>query len=434
MATKTKKKPPAKKVARKPKADDGPSWRRMAITEAFDDDFDLPTGVIAVLTNLGVKTCGELADRLLASNTFGLKLIEVQSLCESIETMSSDDERPVKFNEGRDVPASITCPACGSDAPHVEATEDGDEYGCSKVGCGWLGTRELAETHRKNLATKAGWMGEPAKPGETNAAPFTPEELAAYDAETCVLIREAETLTATAESRYLDSKERASADKKAYEVKVLFLRKLICDRAENRGKRPKVETPTLLDVLPKWKSLPLTAIEMRPELLVELTKEDFTDLSDLDNLLNDGDWTEADSEQWKIALDEVAELREKLKAIIEKETPAQPVESDLYKQYPIERWTRFGLTAKDVEKLHAGETKGTATGLPIITMGDLQKFITPNTANPGYVQSVTDIKGIGDAGATRIEEAQMQFWAWWRAGGEVEFAAEVAPKPVEAAA
>ncbi len=452
MMAKTTTKTAAKRT-RKPKADDGPTWRRMPLSEAFDDEFDVPKGALTVLTNLGVKTCGELADRLLANHTFGLKLIEVQSLCESIEQISSDDENPVKFNDATEEPASIKCPACESDCPLV----DGGEYGCSKEGCGWLGTPELAETHRKNMATKAGWMGEPAKPGEPNAAPFTPEELAAYDAETCGLTREAETAAAAAESRYLDSKERAAADKKTYEVKVLFLRKLICDRAENRGKRPKPETPTLLDVLPKWRDLTLMELRiMRPkdctcegenvpcetcnaegvsEIGQALEDQGIDTLGELSDRMGPAYSDETPS--LGLTREQHDSIREQIHAIIDAEFKQPAAESDLYKQFPIKRWTKFGLTKKDVEKLHACETKGTASGFPIITMGDLQRFVTPNSASPGYVQSLKDIKGIGDAGCDRIEEAQTNFWGWWRAGGEAEFAAEQkagSEVPAEAAA
>lgn len=388
----------------------------MPLAEAFDDEPDVPNEALMVLTNLGVKTCGELADRLLANNTFGLKLIEVQALCESIETMSSDDEKPVKFNEvTEEEPAFITCPACNSNAMLV----DGGEYGCSKDGCGWLGTPELAETHCKNLATK-----EAAKPKDE---PLTPEELAAYDAETVRLVNEAEAIAKSAEYAYENSKAVASEDKKRFEAKLADLRGLIHERSENRGKRPKPPEPTLLDVLPKWKSLPLSTLEISPDLAERIAKH-ASDLGGLDEIINsDGEpWEASDSEHFGLTLDEVADLRAKLKAVIEKDVAAPAPESDLYKQYPIDRWERFGLTKKDIEKLHACETKGTATGFPIITIGDLQRFITPNAASPGYVQSLKDIKGIGDAGCDRIEEAQMQFWGWWRSGGEAEFAAEMA--------
>lgn len=147
MATKTKPKKPANRKA-KPKEADAPTWRRMTLAEAFDDDFDLPKGVIATLTNLGVKTCGELADRLLANNTFGLKLIEVQSLCESIEQMSSDDENPVKFNEAAEEPAEPD-----------NAKPIGDAL------------NEI-----------------PAPAAKPKDEPLTPEELAEYDAETQRLV------------------------------------------------------------------------------------------------------------------------------------------------------------------------------------------------------------------------------------------------------
>jgi hypothetical protein len=87
-------------------------------------------------------------------------------------------------------------------------------------------------------------------------------------------------------------------------------------------------------------------------------------------------------------------------------------------------------TVIDTAKL---ETKGTASGFPIRTMGDLQRFSQPNPACPSYTQTVRDIKGIGDAGFDRIGEAELMFWGWWRAGGEAEFAAELAAKDAPAA-
>lgn len=264
--------------------------------------------------------------------------------------------------------------------------------------------------------------------------PLTPEELAAYDAETVRLVNEAEAIAKSAEYAYENSKAVASEDKKRFEAKLADLRGLIHERSENRGKRPKLPEPTLLDVLPKWASLPLSTLEISPDLAERIAKHT-SDLGGLDQIINsDGEpWEASDSEHFGLTLDEVADLRAKLKAVTEKEAAAPAPESDLYKQYPIDRWERFGLTKKDIEKLHACETKGTASGFPIRTMGDLQRFSQPNPACPSYTQTVRDIKGIGDAGFDRIGEAELLFWGWWRAGGEAEFAAELAAKDAPAA-
>lgn len=348
--------------------------------------------------------------------------------------------------EPQPVAASITCPACGSDAPHVEATEDGDEYGCSKVGCGWLGTPETAETHRKSLATKEGWMGDAPPVPATAAAvdavldaaksgPLALEELAAYDAETVRLVNDAEAVAKSAESTYENSKAVASEDKKRFEAKLADLRSLIHSRSENRGKRPKPEAPTLLDSIPKWKEYGLDRLTLDDATRAMLTEAGITTLGDLSDQIGPAYADEAPS--FGMTREVNDSIREQIHAIIDAEFMQPKTESDLYKQYPIDRWTRFGLTAKDVEKLHAGEVKKGATGFPIITVGDLQRFVTPNPASPGYVQSVKDIKGIGDAGSDRLGEAELQFWGWWRAGGEAEFSAELNPpatEPAEAAA
>ncbi len=264
------------------------------------------------------------------------------------------------------------------------------------------------------------------KPG---AEPLTPEELIAYDAATVVLVREAEVIAAGAESVYLDSKEQAASDKKFFEAKVEDLRKLIRTRAEDRGKRPVPPTPTLLDVLPKWRDLPAhtlqTLFDGASDVVATAVNAGVLTLGELYEQVS------IDAPPpfgWSVEL--AATVRGEIEKIINVESEsmaaAQPAESDLYKSYPLDRWVRFGLTAKDVEKLHAGETKGTASSIgPISTMGDLQRFITPNPNSPGYSQNVKDIKGMGDKGAERMSDAEMAFWGWWRAGGEAEFASEM---------
>jgi hypothetical protein len=103
-----------------------------------------------------------------------------------------------------------------------------------------------------------------------------------------------------------------------------------------------------------------------------------------------------------------------------------PIDADLWKRYPItaERWERWGVTEKDVEKLNAGESKKHGTN-PIITLGDLTRFICPDPSNPGFARALRDIKGFGDAACERWAQAETKFWAWWGAEGESEFAREM---------
>lgn len=106
--------------------------------------------------------------------------------------------------------------------------------------------------------------------------------------------------------------------------------------------------------------------------------------------------------------------------------PARPDPlADLWQQYPIEadRWERWGLTGKDVEKLNAGETKNHGTH-PMMTLGDVTRFITPDPKNPAFARTLKDIKGIGDKGMERYVEAETKFWDWWGKGGKEEFATE----------
>jgi hypothetical protein len=94
---------------------------------------------------------------------------------------------------------------------------------------------------------------------------------------------------------------------------------------------------------------------------------------------------------------------------------------DAWKQFPIERWTRFGLTRADVAKLAEGRTR-TGEVHPITTVGDLSNF-TSNPARPG--RGLADIVGFGMAAMDRFGEAESRFWAWWRTSGELAFSEEL---------
>jgi hypothetical protein len=99
--------------------------------------------------------------------------------------------------------------------------------------------------------------------------------------------------------------------------------------------------------------------------------------------------------------------------------------ADLWQQYPLEfaRWEKFGLTEKDCEKLNSGETKNHGTH-PMMTMGDVTRFITPDPKNPAYARTLKDVKGFGDKGMERWTEAETKFWQAWNNGEKEKFAAE----------
>jgi hypothetical protein len=96
---------------------------------------------------------------------------------------------------------------------------------------------------------------------------------------------------------------------------------------------------------------------------------------------------------------------------------------DLYNQYPIERWTEYGLTAADVENLKTLKLKSGEQFGPIETVGRMAEFSTPTAS--GWQRSLTDAKGIGPAGMQRVETAGMKFWAAWRNGLAEKFAVEM---------
>jgi hypothetical protein len=265
------------------------------------------------------------------------------------------------------------------------------------------------------------------KPAERQPA-FTPEELAEYDGETIRLTLLAESDCSLADAEYEDAKAMASDLKKRAEAKVLSLRDLIKNRQAQRGKRPE---QTLLDFAkpePKWHALTLDALTLTDETKAKL--DGIADLEDLyEQVCAPTDAT--DGPPLGLTLDELTALREQLQTIIDAEAQeAEAMEkariaatpSELWREYPISRWTRFGITDKDAEKMEAGEVKRETGRRPIVTVGDLSKFSEPT--GTGYSRGYADIKGIGEGGATRIGDAETAFWKWWRDGGESEFAAE----------
>lgn len=209
----------------------------------------------------------------------------------------------------------------------------------------------------------------------------SPAALQRYDFETQKEATKLEKETGEAKSVWLVAKERASEAKTNYEADLEALRKYVRDRAERRGKAPK------------------------PNLFQE--------------------HNEAAKE---------AEMRADNAAVASKAITTDPAvwpPEDLWKQFPIDRLTTFGLTAKDIEHIQAGEVKkGSGIG-PLLTMGSLSQF---TAAIPGttYTRGYIDLKGIGQAGVDRISNAETAFWTAWRNGVGAKFALEqglVKPEP-----
>ena len=243
----------------------------------------------------------------------------------------------------------------------------------------WAQISEADRQAREARATKP----EPAEPTPEPLPAIkptawdSPEALAAYDAETVRLVNEKNAEVAAYEAEWDDYHSQAALAKKQFENAGDELRALIRSRAEDRGKAPQ--------------------------------KTLFDDVSD--NVGSDSG-VSAKSTQ----------------------TTQTDARADLWQQYPItfDRWKRFGLTEKDVEKLNSGETKNHGTH-PIRVLGDVTRFITPDPSNPSYARTLKDFKGMGDAGYDRWCEAETQFWAWWQRGGDAEFAIEMGVTSNEAA-
>jgi hypothetical protein len=251
------------------------------------------------------------------------------------------------------------------------------------------------------------------------------DELNDYDAETVRLTVAAEQRIAQAEATAAGLAGEARAAKKRAKEEASELRRMIRDRQDGRGKAPQ---PTLLDMVPTapaWESLPVAKLNLPAGIAAELS---FVPNLTCGELNSEVCATTPDAETGPFGLShgDVAEIRMALAELRDREHDAKPaptVPDDLWRSYPIERWTRFGLTAKDVEKLAAGEVRGKpGTYLPIRTVGELSEFTAPSST--GFTYGYADVKGIGAAGADRISDAETRFWSYWRDGGEEEFARE----------
>ena len=194
------------------------------------------------------------------------------------------------------------------------------------------------------------------------ADPLSPEALAEYDQETARLVAEAEAEVTELENVWEDKHGEAALAKKEFENHRDKMRALIRERTANRGKR---------DMFTGVKGA--IPVGEHP----------------------------AD--------------------------PSAPSEDRLYELsqlYPLDfaHWEEFGLTAKDVEKLNAGETKRHGT-IPLRTLGDVARYTKPSA--DGYERRLTDIKGIGPGAFERWEAANLAFWAAWPNGKAIAFAAEI---------
>jgi hypothetical protein len=256
---------------------------------------------------------------------------------------------------------------------------------------------------------------------------MTQAELAEYDAETVRLVMEAERRAKDAECEHEDTKAEVAHCKKRYKLAVDALRALIRDREEQRGKRPEA---TLLDQIPqpsKWRSVDVQELETTNYMRAFLASNGVYNLGDLHTQITTFD--PAQGAPFGLSLDTVFDLKTAIQKVIDAESeemaatpaPAQAT-SELWREYPIARWSVHGLTAKDIEKLEAGEVKRETGRRPIVTVGDLSEFSKPTAT--GYSRNYGDIKGIGPAGAGRLAEAETHFWAWWNKGGQEEFARE----------
>lgn len=251
----------------------------------------------------------------------------------------------------------------------------------------------------------------------------TAPDLRDYDADTVRLVMAAEESVSEAEASH-DSLKKAAADaKKLMDARTAELRRLIRDREAMRGKRPE---PTLLDMLAeaapaKWRALPVDSLAIDKGILNHLSFEAIPNLGALYDEITS--FNPADGAPYSLPLGDVATIRMAIQELIDCERPApNPIPDDLWREYPVAAWVKFGLTEKDVEKLAAGEIKRETGRSPIVTVGDLSDFSKPSVN--GWTRKLADIKGIGPGGADRISDAETRFWGWWNDGGERVFAHE----------
>jgi hypothetical protein len=252
----------------------------------------------------------------------------------------------------------------------------------------------------------------------------TAEMLALYDAETVRLITELEQIVAEKLGTYKTLQKQSKDAKDVWEEETLALHAMIRSRAENRGRKP---TPTLFDGIGQepaieadgWRALPLSAAHLTVAQIQACETEEVETLGDLSEWLQDDgdrdmkDELEAAIKRW----DRARQRPEPVQA-------APDVLEELWREFPIAGWKEYGLSDTDVKKLAEGHVKRDNSTFPIRTVGDLNRFVTPNPEMPDFVRGYGDIKGIGQAGVDRISEAETKFWASWQNGLKERFAEE----------
>lgn len=200
----------------------------------------------------------------------------------------------------------------------------------------------------------------------TDRVSYIQDPLMVYDQETVNIIVDQQVKVDELLEDYEAKNQEAREAKKKHEAAVEQLQELIRERKKNRGKPVQ---KTLFDVLP-------------PPPPIEGVKADA----------------------------EPTELEKRL--------------ADLWREYPLERFTRFGMTETDIQKLADGQRKGGFDPFPIRTVGQMADYTANAHGTPGHQNHLADFKGVGPGVATRIENANLEFWAWWNARGLNEYATE----------
>lgn len=213
-------------------------------------------------------------------------------------------------------------------------------------------------------------IAEPPRPVKPPAAQATPEELAAFDADTHKMISRKVDSIQEAKKAWEDLKKETKDSSDRYVQLQAELLTLIAERRASRGKPVQ---RTLFDFAPP-----------------------------------------------------AAPPIEAGAGVVSTSAEADPLEH-LWRQVPLSHLADpdigLGARPKDIDILNAGEFKNGNTARPLMTMGDLADFTAGVGYSPGYVGQVTDLRGIGPGGAIRIADAATAFWAWWnQRGGKEAFA------------
>jgi hypothetical protein len=264
----------------------------------------------------------------------------------------------------------------------------------------------------------------------SRASHLSPEALAIYDAETVRLITEQEQIVAEKLLYHKDLQKRAKDAKDIWEEETLALHAMIRSRNENRGRKP---TPTLFDSLNHktdaaieadgWRALPLSSAHLTVEQIQACEAQEVETLGDLSEWLQ-GDGDRDMKEELEAAIKRWEKQQAAAAQVEEPKALAADALEELWREFPLDRWTEYGLTASDVKKLAEGTVKRDNSTFPLRTVGDLNRFTTPPEGMPTFNRGYGDIKGIGAAGVDRISEAETKFWAAWNAGLKERFAQE----------